>query len=859
MKKLMSLLTVKPHKLMSLEYKNTIPSIKTMSSFIIPRLNRILFIFILQSLFLSSLLGQAPRDRQPLGDLTFSVLWNNVDLATKKLYIEIMYQKNSCFQDAAEFWIYSKNDAVGRPIKIDSLLNNANNCTISTDSFTLSNPTAGGYRLRFALSNADTVASDSVRIRVVSKYQAFFSCKGCGAAGSDISIESNSINPNCPYNNENYDLLACTQRTGGANNWEAFIIDHRDCKIYRAVAMPFLSEYNNGQGRWWLAQNLNYTKNLIMNKDAPTDGGLGTYWCMGSSSFGGVPQAVTSRCSTEVSGGETACKTYGAMYAHQTLMSRNGVSLTTDQSTEIDAWSIAQGICPIGWVVPGRKDFGVMFNKVAGCKDDDLAQTGVADNSIVNAPCHHLSNSPAGDEHHNPTGYQTNLPAILRSVLSSKKTLIDSVFITATNPVWPWYGVGSKRSHGSRAIDYYGFSAQPASSLHKSYLKFLNPEEGHTWSSTASATRGDRVLYKYDHNNIRTSSTDIKDAFVSRCVRDIFADQGDMEFDTYIIVYNANGGGGNAISEIFKGSSTIVPGQGTLKHPTKNELLGWSTSSTASTPQYAIGARFTPTANTTLYAVWDVKLTITQSHITAVTVTGAGAKPSGSNVTVTTSKSHSMLIFEGWYEGSNQVSSSTSYNVLNLTTNKTLEARYKVDGGEFPNANFRNWVVNRGYTSTSSSYYYTDNGKYYHKLNSTGLNLTKMEIINKSMEGNIKGIELFTKLEEVACYLSRISGEVDLSKNVALVAVQVFSNYGITSLKLPKNRKLRTLYGNENKLTTLDLMDVFDPARYHDYNMNMGSQGSNQLMVTAPTGMKDRWDKNLANNGHNNNVTMTWK
>ncbi|MGL4364759.1 MAG: hypothetical protein ACRCSB_06100, partial [Bacteroidales bacterium] len=81
----------------------------------------------------------------------FSVLWNNADLTNKKLFVEIMYDKNTCFQDAAEFWIYyAGQDSIrgGRKVKIDSLLNNQKNCKISADSFILSEPMAGGYRLR---------------------------------------------------------------------------------------------------------------------------------------------------------------------------------------------------------------------------------------------------------------------------------------------------------------------------------------------------------------------------------------------------------------------------------------------------------------------------------------------------------------------------------------------------------------------------------------------------------------------------------------------------------------------------------------------------------------------------------------
>ncbi|MGL5913943.1 MAG: hypothetical protein ACRCZB_07230, partial [Bacteroidales bacterium] len=284
----------------------------------------------------------------------FSVLWNNADLTNKKLLVEIMYDKQTCFQDAAEFWIYyAGQDSIkgGRKVKIDSLLNNQKNCKISADSFILSEPTAGGYRLRFALSNDDTIAANAVKIRVTSKYQTFFSCKGCGAAGSDIIVDSTSIHPACPYNNVNFDLLACTKRTGGAKNWEGFMVDHRDCKVYRMVAMPHLSAYNKGQGRWWMAQNLNYTKNLIAN---PTTAvpvtTLGTYYCPNGLSFNGKAVPFISGSSNRMEGAITtlvkACDSYGATYGLATSMSRNGVSPTQDNLTNIGVWSTSQGICP---------------------------------------------------------------------------------------------------------------------------------------------------------------------------------------------------------------------------------------------------------------------------------------------------------------------------------------------------------------------------------------------------------------------------------------------------------------------------------------------------------------------------------
>ncbi|MGL4363988.1 MAG: FISUMP domain-containing protein, partial [Bacteroidales bacterium] len=275
------------------------------------------------------------------------------------------------------------------------------------------------------------------------------------------TIDSTSIHPDCPYNNVNFDLLACSKRTGGANNWEGFMVDHRDCKIYRMVAMPELSTYNKGQGRWWLAQNLNYTKNLIMNTRGDAGVGvIGTYWCPNSPFFNGQGVPINwNAMITQTSGTEISCNTYGAWYEYATAMSRNGLAPTQDANTAETVTSSAQGICPKGWVVPGRRDMAVMFNKAANCSDQ-LATTTVNPESTDAAPCNHFSKGALGTGHNYRT---TIVPNQLRSTLSSHRTLNqDSAFVTATNPRWAWHGVGSKRQHGARATDYFGFSLLPA-------------------------------------------------------------------------------------------------------------------------------------------------------------------------------------------------------------------------------------------------------------------------------------------------------------------------------------------------------------------------------------------------------------
>jgi uncharacterized protein (TIGR02145 family) len=57
----------------------------------------------------------------------------------------------------------------------------------------------------------------------------------------------------CPYTGSDLymdNTHRCLQRQSGAQNWEAWIKDSRDSKLYRIVFMP--------DNKWWLAQNLDY-------------------------------------------------------------------------------------------------------------------------------------------------------------------------------------------------------------------------------------------------------------------------------------------------------------------------------------------------------------------------------------------------------------------------------------------------------------------------------------------------------------------------------------------------------------------------------------------------------------------------
>ncbi len=72
----------------------------------------------------------------------------------------------------------------------------------------------------------------------------------------------------------------------------------------------------------------------------------------------------------------------------------------------------------------------------------------------------------------------------------------------------------------------------------------------------------------------------------------------------YTISFNANGGSG-APSSVAKTHGVTLYLPSTEPTRTNYDFLGWSTSSTATTPTYYAGGSFTQNANTTLYAVWE--------------------------------------------------------------------------------------------------------------------------------------------------------------------------------------------------------------------------------------------------------------
>jgi uncharacterized protein (TIGR02145 family) len=141
------------------------------------------------------------------------------------------------------------------------------------------------------------------------------------------------------------------------------LVDERDGNNYTVVKMP--------DGKWWMAQNLNYQKDLTWqaNSDQPsTVAGfdpalIGHFWCPGA-----FHATNSSRA---------ACDVWGALYSWETTMMRDGKY--AGASGSVTTWpgdteycnnsectnnmnQGGRGICPPNWHVPTDAEWGNLVN-----------------------------------------------------------------------------------------------------------------------------------------------------------------------------------------------------------------------------------------------------------------------------------------------------------------------------------------------------------------------------------------------------------------------------------------------------------------------------------------------------------------
>ena len=151
------------------------------------------------------------------------------------------------------------------------------------------------------------------------------------------------------------------------------------------------------------------------------------------------------------------------------------------------------------------------------------------------------------------------------------------------------------------------------------------------------------------------------------------------------------------------------------------------------------------------------------------------------------------------------------FSALMLLSAGTAWADVIINATNFPDANFRNYLLSQDYGSDR-------------KLTEAEITgVTRINVSYKSIQ-SLKGIEYFTALTELRCYRNQLTS-LDVSKNTALTSLYCYGNQltsldvsgctslttldcysnSLTSLDVSKNTALTWLYCNDNKLTSLDV------------------------------------------------------
>lgn len=166
-----------------------------------------------------------------------------------------------------------------------------------------------------------------------------------------------------------------------------------------------------------------------------------------------------------------------------------------------------------------------------------------------------------------------------------------------TNDVAPWVALGRIVVKMVNNVKLY-----KAMILYK--VKFAEPSEdentqGESLEFSTPSIEG--TIAQLANGKWKTAKTFSTKAEALAFIQSVFGN-GTV---THKVLYDANGGTGTiAGSTVTAGNSTTLASGASLTAPSGKEFAGWSTVSIATTPQYTAGQSFTPTSDTTFFAVW---------------------------------------------------------------------------------------------------------------------------------------------------------------------------------------------------------------------------------------------------------------
>ena len=132
------------------------------------------------------------------------------------------------------------------------------------------------------------------------------------------------------------------------------------------------------------------------------------------------------------------------------------------------------------------------------------------------------------------------------------------------------------------------------------------------------------------------------------------------------------------------------------------------------------------------------------------------------------------------------------YSVRPVATGSSASSGIAIDATNFPDENFRNWVLAQDYGQDGVL---TDEEI---------AGVTEINVYSQTI-ADIKGIEYFTALTTLDCGRNELTS-LDVSKNTALTELWCYGNQ-LTSLDVSNNTALTELNCSENQLTSLDVSE----------------------------------------------------
>lgn len=196
----------------------------------------------------------------------------------------------------------------------------------------------------------------------------------------------------------------------------------------------------------------------------------------------------------------------------------------------------------------------------------------------------------------------------------------------------------------------------------------------------------------------------------SEKTHNLYAKWGTLEYTHYSIAYNANGGSGHYIDNVLMGDSyTILSNTATGIRKSGHYFLGWAVTANGKVA-YAPGEAILPTANVSLYAVWELSsfshsAVALRHNKSAYAGANLNAVSNGSSATFSITVNNKYK-FIGWYsnphytEQQDLVSTSATYTTT-LSSNLILYAYWiekysqicntcgeKYDGERCPNERY---------------------------------------------------------------------------------------------------------------------------------------------------------------------------